>query len=72
MAYFVTFGELSAAIGRDHSSLEAALEEACLLIDEGQSNVAIHTGDGRSISGDDLIACCRGDDVVGDHLFKSG
>ncbi|MGO4685858.1 hypothetical protein [Hyphomicrobium sp. 2TAF46] len=71
MAYFVTFGAMPVPIGSEHPDLSAALEEACRLIADGQSNVAIQFGDGRSISGDDLIACCSGEKAIGDHLFKS-
>jgi len=70
MAYFVTFGATPVPIGSEHSDLSAALEEACRLIAGGQSNVAIQFGDGRSISGDDLVACCSGEKTIGDHLFK--
>ncbi|SFV32262.1 hypothetical protein SAMN04488557_1536 [Hyphomicrobium facile] len=70
MAYFVTFGAIPVAIGNEHPSLDAALEEACRLIAGGQSDVAIQFGDGRSISGNDLIRCCTGEQTVGDHLFK--
>lgn len=72
MAYFVTFGVTPAPIGREHADLSAAVEEACRLIAGGQSNVAIEFGDGRSISGDDLVACCSGEKTIGDHLFKKG
>lgn len=71
MAYFVTFGAMPVPIGSEHPDISAALEEACRLIADGQSNVAIQFGDGRSISGDDLIACCSGEKAIGDHLFKS-
>ena len=70
MAYFVTFGAMPVPIGSEHPDLSAALEEACRLIEGGQSNVAIQFGDGRSISGDDLVACCSGEKAIGDHLFK--
>ncbi|HET6390673.1 MAG TPA: hypothetical protein VFG26_15045 [Hyphomicrobium sp.] len=70
MAYFVTFGAVPAPIGSEHPNLAAALEEACRLIAGGQSNVAIEFGDGRSIFGDDLVACCAGKKTIGDHLFK--
>lgn len=70
MAYFVTFGAIPAVIGQDHPSFEAALEEACRLIACGQSNVAIQTSDGRSLSGVDLVACCSGEKAAGSHLLK--
>lgn len=70
MAYFVTFGAMPVAIGSEHPTLAAALEEACQLIADGQSNVAIQFGDDRAISGVDLIACCSGEKSIGDHLFK--
>ncbi|MBS0232819.1 MAG: hypothetical protein JSR99_04975 [Proteobacteria bacterium] len=70
MAFFVTFGAVPAAIGQDHPTLESALEEACRLINEGEKDVAIQSGDGRSISGDVLIRCCGGEEPLGEHLFK--
>lgn len=70
MPYFVTFGATPVPIGSEHPDLSAALEEACRLIADGQSNVAIQSGDGRSIPSDDLVACCFGEKVIGDHLFK--
>ncbi len=70
MSFFVTFGAVPVAIGRDHPSLESALEEACRLINEGEKNVAIQSGDGRSISGESLIRCCGGKEPLGEHLLK--
>lgn len=70
MAFFVTFGAVPVAIGNDHPTLESALEEACRLINEGEENVAIQAGDGRSISGDALIRCCGGREAIGEHLLK--
>lgn len=40
--------------------LEGALNHARQLLLEGKPDVAIYDGDGRSISGNDLVACCNG------------
>ena len=41
--------------------LPTALAHACKLLSEGMPDVAIQDGNGRSVRGDDLIACCRGE-----------
>jgi hypothetical protein len=71
MGYLVTFGAAAknapAAIDEPAGKpfeLADALAHACRLIDEQVPNVAIIDGNGRSISGDDLIACCRGDKEI--------
>lgn len=42
-------------------SLDAALDHARALLSRGVPNVAIQDGNGRTISGDDLAACCNGE-----------
>jgi hypothetical protein len=71
MRYIVTSGSAAkhapAAIDEavDQSfELADALAHACRLIDEGLPDVAITDGGGRSISGDELLACCRGDKEI--------
>jgi len=39
-------------------SLEDALAHACKLLSQNVPNVAISDGNGTSISGDELAACC--------------
>lgn len=50
-----------AAIDPNFSSVEEALAHACTLLSRGVPNIAIRDGNGKSISGDDLAACCRGE-----------
>jgi hypothetical protein len=71
MRYFVTSGarakQAPAEIDEpaDQSfELADALAHACRLIDEGLLNVAITDSGGRSISGDELLSCCRGDKEI--------
>jgi hypothetical protein len=66
MLYHVThevFGandKASLAVGIDPGlSLSDALAMACQLLSEQKDNVTIR-GDGVSITGDDLVACCNG------------
>lgn len=79
MAYHVAFGKFDSAgrpapVGLDFGSqgkpmtLQDALEHAAQLIAEGQLNVSIEDGNGHSISGDDLIACCNGEKTLTDDL----
>ncbi|HEX3674353.1 MAG TPA: hypothetical protein VHU87_08795 [Rhizomicrobium sp.] len=60
MRYRVTFGASPAAIGPS-VDLDAALADACRQISMNQVDVAIHDGNGRSIRGEELAACCRGE-----------
>src|SRR5882672_7370658 len=68
MIYLVTHDE-TAAIAIDEATapkgfdLQGALAHARQLLSEGKSNVAIR-GNGHSISGDDLVACCKGDKTL--------
>ena len=71
MRYIVTSGAAAkrAAAAIDEAAeqsfeLADALAHAYRLIDEGLPNVAITDGGGRSISGDELLACCRGDKEI--------
>ena len=66
MLYHVThevFGvnqKRSLAVGIDPGlSLSDALAMACQLLSEQKDNVTI-SGDGVSITGNDLVACCNG------------
>lgn len=49
-------------------SLDDALNHARQLLTQNIPNVAIQDGKGRSISGDDLAACCRGEKTLTDDL----
>lgn len=76
--YFVTFGGFDANgkptpaaidVGSPKSfQLSEALAHACRLLSEGKQHVAIGDGMGKSISGDDLVACCRGDKTLSPDL----
>jgi hypothetical protein len=64
MPYFVTFVEFGAGERPTATrpwELSDALAHACRLIDEGKRGVALRDNDGHSISGAELIACCKGD-----------
>jgi hypothetical protein len=63
----VTHANAPAAIDVGHRGgfdLNQALAHACQLLSEGAPNVAILDGTGRSISGDDLLACCKGEKTL--------
>jgi hypothetical protein len=69
MAYIVTGDTVGAAAidsGRGGDfTLEQALAHACRMLSEGGwLNVAIRDGIGRSISGADLVACCKGEKTL--------
>lgn len=49
-------------------NLEDALSHACALLKQSVPNVAIKDGNGVSISGDELIACCRGEKTLTPEL----
>jgi hypothetical protein len=63
MTYTVTHGvgPVALDIGFD---LESALAHAQNLLFDGKANVTIQDGDGRSISGNDLAACCNGEKTL--------
>jgi hypothetical protein len=66
MTYIVTHGTGHGPqpidVGNPQSfDLDSALAHACRLLSEGLPNVAIQDGGGRSISGQDLLACCKGE-----------
>ena len=63
MTYTVTHGggPVALDIGFD---LEGALARAQNLLFDGQPNVTIQDGNGRSISGNDLVACCNGEKIL--------
>jgi hypothetical protein len=75
MMYTVTFDTSHAAaidLGDPKDfDLQRALAHACQLLVEGKPNVAIRDGNGCSISGDDLIACCNGDKTISLDLFRA-
>jgi hypothetical protein len=52
------------------NDLKSALAHACNLIAEGHMSVTIGDGNGHSISGDDLAACCAGTKTISADLFK--
>ena len=75
MLYFVTFGGVRAdgkpgPIGIDEPlsqrpfELVDALAHACRLVGEGKQEVTINDGKGGSISGEDLLACCRDEKIL--------
>lgn len=75
--YFVTFGGYAngkpapAAINIGSPrpfELSEALAYSCQLLREQKEYVTIRDGMGNSISGDDLIACCRGEKTLSPDL----
>lgn len=77
MAYMVTHGgpppgaaaiDVGAVAGFD---LDGALAHACRLLSDGALNVAIQDGAGHSISGDDLLACCKGEKKLTPDLLAN-
>jgi hypothetical protein len=70
MPYTVTFGRFDehgkamAGIIDQPFELSDALNHACRLLSEGEQDVAIQDGSGRSIQGDELIACCQGEKTL--------
>ena len=78
MYYYVTFEGFDehgkpapAAIdqgSRQPFKLLDALAHACRLLSEGKTDVAIQGGDGRSIGGEELAACCRGEKTLTENL----
>ena len=71
MPYVITHDELTATVDVGHRGgldLQAALARACQLLSEGVSGVAIQDETGRTISGEDLLACCRGEKTLAPDL----
>ena len=74
-SYTVTFRgsptERLSPYARDEvRGLESALTHALDLIRAGHQDVAIQDGTGKSVSGDLLIACCRGEKELTPDLFS--
>jgi hypothetical protein len=67
MRYIVTFGNRPTAIG-SLVDLQGALADACDQIARGEMDVAIQDGSGKSIRGEDLAACCRGEKTLTSDL----
>ena len=71
MPYVITHDEVTATVDVGHRGgfdLQAALARACQLLSEGVSGVAIQDETGRTISGEDLLACCRGEKTLAPDL----
>ena len=78
MPYFVTSEasvrpNLLAKASSDETSTQSfeladALTHACRLLDASERNVAITDDLGRSISGQDLVDCCKGDKTIASDL----
>src|ERR1700761_8740154 len=74
--YFVTFGgsadnkpaPAAIDIRPQGFELSEALAHACRLLSEKKEHVTIQDGTGKSISGDYLVACCRGDKLLSPDL----
>jgi hypothetical protein len=68
LPYFVTFGEPGAKVPSSEENgavaLVVAITRAYQLIDDGKIDVAISDDKGHSISGEDLLACWRGDKAI--------
>jgi hypothetical protein len=50
--------------------LDNALTHAINLFRAGHQDVAIHDGTGKSVSGDILMSCCRGEKELTPDLFS--
>jgi hypothetical protein len=70
MSYLVTFGTGPTAIDQK-PDLHSALAHACQLIADGHPNVTIQDGEGRRISGNDLVACCNGEKKLTSDLWAN-
>ena len=71
MPYVITHDEVTSTVDVGHRGgfdLQSALARACQLLSEGVSGVAIQDETGRSISGEDLRACCRGEKTLAPDL----
>src|SRR5881392_3746039 len=76
-SYTVTFRgspteRLSPHLLDEVKGLDNALTHALNLIRAGHQDVAIQDGTGKSVSGDLLMACCRGDKELTPDLFFAG
>jgi hypothetical protein len=74
-SYTVTFRRspterLSPHAAEEVKGLENALTHALNLIRAGHQDVAIQDGTGKSVSGDLLMACCRGEKELTPDLFS--
>ena len=74
-SYTVTFRaspteRLSPQAFDEVKGLDNALTHALNLIRAGHQDVAIQDGTGKSVSGDLLMACCRGDKELTPDLFS--
>jgi hypothetical protein len=74
-SYSVTFRRspterLSGHAAEEVKGLENALTHALNLIRAGHQDVAIQDGTGKSVSGDLLMACCRGEKELTPDLFS--
>jgi hypothetical protein len=67
MAYIVTHGAGPTALDTGFD-LKGALAHAHQLLSDGNLNVAIQDGNGHSISGNDLVACCNGEKTLSPDL----
>jgi hypothetical protein len=68
MRYYVTFDHSGLGALDEGSSepleLADARNHACRLLDEGKQNVVIRNDANQTISGADLLACCKGDKEI--------
>ena len=76
-SYTVTFRKLPTERLSPHGldevkGLDNALTHAVNLIRAGHQDVAIQDGTGKSVSGDLLMACCRGEKELTPDLFTEG
>jgi hypothetical protein len=68
MRYYVTFDNSGMGAIDEGSTkpleLADARNHACRLLDEGKQNVVIRNDANQSISGADLLACCKGEKEI--------
>ena len=72
-SYTVTFRESPTERLSPHAldeDLDNALTHALNLIRAGHQDVSIQDGTGKSVSGDLLMACCRGEKELTPDLFS--
>jgi hypothetical protein len=66
--YFIKGKDSFATIGKKVRHIHEALSEARYMLQRGMTNVSIQDHAGRSIDGNDLVACVKGEKVLSDDL----
>src|SRR5258706_11095419 len=68
MYYFIKGKDSVATIGKKVLHIHEALGEARYMVQRGMTNISIQDDAGRSIDGNDLLACVKGEKVLFDDL----